>query len=105
MATLAPRGQRSAVRWIGPSAPVSRSPVPPPRPAMISAAMLTAVSSGVRAPTARPLGGGGRPVRADGGGQPLELVGLRAALAQPVQPLVVGAPGAHGADVGHRQPQ
>ena len=34
----------------------SRSPRPPQRSAMISAAMLTAVSSGVRAPRSRPIG-------------------------------------------------
>ena len=36
--------------------PASRSPLPPQRPAMISAAMLIAVSSGVRAPRSRPIG-------------------------------------------------
>ena len=42
--------------WMRPSVAERRSPVPPHRPAMISAAMLTAVSSGVRAPRSRPIG-------------------------------------------------
>ena len=41
---------------MGPLAPVRRSPEPPHRPAMISAAMLIAVSSGVRAPRSSPIG-------------------------------------------------
>jgi len=42
--------------WIGVREPVSGTPVPPPRTATISAAMDSAVSSGVRAPRSRPIG-------------------------------------------------
>ena len=49
--SAAPRG-----RGCGRPSSDRRSPVPPQRPAMISAAMLTAVSSGVRAPRSSPIG-------------------------------------------------
>src|SRR5690606_25745666 len=48
--------QRWTPWWIGPASSPSRSPLPPQRSAMISAATLTAVSSGVRAPRSRPMG-------------------------------------------------
>src|SRR6266540_2199879 len=42
--------------WMRPSSSDRRAPPPPHRVAMISAAMLTAVSSGVRAPRSSPIG-------------------------------------------------
>ena len=44
--------------------PASRSPEPPQRPAMISAAIETAVSSGVRAPRSSPIGEDSRAISA-----------------------------------------
>ena len=72
-----------------------RSPQParrrrPSAAAMISAAMETAVSSGVRAPRSRPIG---RRSRASSSS-------VSPASRSRVQPVVVGAPGAHRADVG-----
>ena len=46
----------SSRRGCGRRSARARSPLPPQRPAMISAAMLIAVSSGVRAPRSRPIG-------------------------------------------------
>jgi len=54
--TVSGSGSGSAVWWMGPLSWLSRSPPPPHRSAMISAAMLTAVSSGVRAPRSSPIG-------------------------------------------------
>ena len=54
--THAQRSRRAVSPWMRPSVCASRSPLPPQRPAMISAAMLIAVSSGVRAPRSRPIG-------------------------------------------------
>ena len=72
---------------VGVGQPVAR---PPHCAAMISAAMQTAVSSGVRAPRSSPIGRG----------QPGQLLLGQAGLAQPLEPVVVGAPRAHRADVG-----
>ena len=82
--------------WIRPSVMPSRCPRPPQRPAMISAAMLIAVSSGVRAPRSRPIGLDSRSSSSS----------VEPGLAEPGQPVVVGTPRAHRADVGHLgQPQ
>ena len=83
----------SGGRWIGPVVRVSGRPVPWWAWAMISAVMETAVSSGVR----------GSEIEADGGTQPGQPVRRDALLAQPAHALVVGAPGAHGPDVGDGQ--
>ena len=70
--------------------------MPPHCSAMISAAMLIAVSSGVRAPRSRPIGLESR----------VELLLGQPGLAEPGHPVVVGAPRAHRADVGDLgQPQ
>ncbi len=82
--------------WIAPSVTPSRSPRPPHWRAMISAAMLTAVSSGVRAPRSRPIGEESRASSSS----------LDPRLAEPLEPVLVGAPRPHGADVGDLgQPQ
>ena len=71
-------------------------PLPPHRPAMISAAMLIAVSSGVRAPRSSPIGLDSRSSSSS----------VQPGLAQPGEPVVVGTPRAHRADVRHLgQPQ
>ena len=84
-----PGCERRLTRGCGPWCSASRSPVPPQRPAMNSAAMLIAVSSGVRAPRSRPIGLESRASSR-----------RRGRLAQPRHPVVVGAPRAHRADVG-----
>ena len=79
-----------------PATSVSGRPPPPHRRAMISAAIDTAVSSGVRAPRSSPIGLDSR----------VELGLGQAGLPQPGHPVVVRAPRphrAHVADLG--QPQ
>ena len=70
-------------------ASASRSPLPPHWSATISAAMLIAVSSGVRAPRSRPIGLDSRSISSS----------VRPASLEPGQPVVVGTPRAHRADV------
>ena len=81
----------------GPRAPASRSPVPPHRSAMISAAMLTR-----RSPPGCARRGRARSARTAG---PARRRSARPP--QPRQPVLVGAPRAHRADVGDAvgQPQ
>ena len=62
---------------------------------MISAAIDTAVSSGVRAPRSSPIGEDSRPISS------FDSPASRSR----ASPLLVGAPRAHRADVGDRQPQ
>ena len=72
-----------------PSVSVSGRPPPPQRRAMISAAIDTAVSSGVRAPRSRPIGLASR----------LSSASVRPASRSRSHAVVVGAPRAHHADV------
>ena len=82
--------------WIAPLVSCSRRPRPPHCRATISAAIDTAVSSGVRAPRSSPIGEDSR----------VQVGVLHARLAQPLEPVVVGAPRAHGSHVGDlRHPQ
>ena len=76
--------------WMRPAVRVSGRPEPPQRSWISSAATDTAVSSGVRAPRSRPIGDA----------QPGQLGTGQALLAQPLDPVVVGPPAAHRADVG-----
>ena len=78
-----------------PCRPPSRRPDPPQRACTISAATEIAVSSGVRAPMSSPIGER----------QPGQLAVVQAGLAQPGQPVLVGAPRTHGADVAGGRPQ
>ena len=83
------RGGLSRRGGSGPRVDASRSPDPPHWRATISAAIDTAVSSGVRAPRSRPIGDdSSASSRSDSPG-----------LDQPLHPLVVGAPRPHRADV------
>ena len=81
----------SSAWWIRPSVPASRCPEPPHCAAMISAAMLTAVSSGVRAPRSSPIGEDSR----------ARCSSERPSSRSRFEPVVVGTPRAHRADVGH----
>ena len=73
-----------------PSVVCSRWPLPPQRPAMISAAML--IGGLLRRP--------GTEVQPDRAGEPRELLVAQPRLAQPRQAVVVGTARAHRADVG-----